>query len=77
MAKYIERKSGQIIMSDGYLLRYEKRKNKITITLPQTFGSLTNSTEKISRRRTDLSTSELALILYITMLTFERTEDDG
>jgi len=67
----------QIVMSDGYMIRYQKSKNKITMTLPQTFGSLNNSRGKIARRRTDLSQSELALLLYITRLMLERMGDNG
>ncbi len=67
----------RIIKSDDYLIHYKIEKNKIIITLPQTFGSLTNSRGKISRRRTEISESELGLLLQITRLIFERMAEDG
>lgn len=67
----------RIITSDDYLIHYKSAKNKIIITLPQTLGSLTNSRGKISRRRTEISESELGLLLQITRLIFERMADDG
>lgn len=67
----------RIVRSDDYLIHYKSKKNKLIITLPQTFGSLTNSRGKISRRRTEISESELGLLLQITRMIFERMVDDG
>ena len=48
-----------IISQDGYSAEYYEKKNKITIMLPQTMGTLTNTMETVRSRKTRLNESDL------------------
>ena len=52
-----------IITKDGYMVEYYKKQNRITIMLPQTLETLTNTIDAVRTRKTKLSHIDLALIL--------------
>lgn len=60
---------------DGYLLSYDKYRNKIDIVLPQTAETQTNTFEPVRKRRTDLSEEEQLFLLQMVYFIFERRED--
>lgn len=66
-----------MITVDGYSLLYLKNENKIIISLPQTWGTLTNTMEQPVERRTEIDDSELMAILLMTKHLFECKEDEG
>ena len=61
-----------IVSSGNYLLSYNKERNYIFISLPQTEETINNTVEEIERRKVDVSADELLLILDLVRLIFER-----
>ena len=61
-----------MIVIDGYSIEHYPNMNKIVITMPQTFATLTNTTEMVSNRRTDITESELTAILVAVRTMLER-----
>lgn len=59
-----------MIVIDGYSIEHYPNMNKIVITMPQTFATLT--TEMVSNRRTDITESELTAILVAVRTMLER-----
>lgn len=57
--------------NDGYTLHYERKKNQITITLPQTQKTLTCTTLPLSNRKIDISLADEAVILSVVKTVFE------
>ena len=51
------------VMVDGYSIEVYPQQNLITITLPQTFETLTNTVTPIRQRKRTLSPSELMTVL--------------
>ena len=63
-----------IITDDGYSLQYERNKNKITIILPQTVYTLTDTVNPVVDRKTDVPEGEFALLLTVTRMLFRKDE---
>ena len=61
-----------MLTSNGYCLTYYKTKNQITIRLPQTCETTTNTYEKVIDRRTDVEEKDLAILLNIVELIFHK-----
>lgn len=61
-----------MLMSGDYALLYDKKNNYINILLPQTQETLESTARPISDRRTNATESELAVLLQIVRLIFER-----
>lgn len=59
---------------DGYFLNYYEQRNKIAITLPQTWQTLTSTMERPVERRTKVDDSEFLVILLAVINLFERKE---
>ena len=53
-----------MITVDGYSISYDRSGNRITILLPQTAVTMTNTMAMMSNRKTDFTDAELATILY-------------
>lgn len=60
---------------EGYYLDYDRKNNRIIITLPQTLSTLTNTLAMVTNRRTYLTQSEEALILTTVKAIIEREEE--
>lgn len=54
-----------IVTNDGYSIWYEKRANRIIISLPQTMEVVSNTTAMIVNRKSDFTDSELVAILSV------------
>lgn len=54
-----------MVLSDGYAILYEKQKNMIIIDLPPTAETARDTVSQIVRRKTDLTTSDLELLLMV------------
>ena len=52
-----------VIVSDGYSLVYDKKRNKVTIALPQTFTTATSTAGELVEREVELSDNALSWIL--------------
>lgn len=59
-----------MIVSDGYSLSYERKKNRIVILLPQTAETMMD-TMSLPVKRQDRSEEELLILLLITRQLFE------
>lgn len=55
-----------MILIDGYSIQYEKKANRIVISLPQTMETVTNTTTLIINRKNEFTDSELCAILSVT-----------
>lgn len=55
-----------MVLSDGYAILYEKQKNMVIIDLPPTAETVRDTVSQIVRRKTDLTTSDLELLLMMT-----------
>lgn len=66
-----------MIIADGYALSYEKSRNKISICLPQTIYTTTNTIEPVIDRRVDVEEEDLAIILGVAMAIFNKKEVEG
>jgi len=60
------------IDSNGYWLSYNKRLNRIVITLPQTMETMTRPVWITADRRVDVKDEELVVLLQIVRLIFEK-----
>ena len=63
-----------LITDDGYSLTYNKGANQLIISLPQTMRTLTNTYEQVVDRRTDVTETDLAVLLNIVKLIFQKGE---
>lgn len=63
-----------MIVADGYALSYEKSRNRISIHLPQTIYTTTNTIEPVVDRRVDVEDDDLAIILSVAMAIFNKKE---
>lgn len=63
-----------MIVSDGYSLMYDEKHNRIVIGLPQTMETATNTIGQIVDRRTDVSETDLIVLLNIAQLIFYKGE---
>lgn len=66
-----------MIIIDGYALYYEKSRNRISICLPQTIYTTTNTIEPVVDRRVDVEDDDLAIILSVAMAIFNKKEAKG
>lgn len=60
---------------EGYYLDYDRKNNRIIITLPQTLSTLTNTLAMVTNRRTYLTQSEETIILMTVKAIIEREEE--
>ena len=60
-----------MIAIDGYSILYEKNMNKITILMPQTTETVTNTYSLPSNRKVDFTDAELSSILYMVKMIAE------
>ena len=65
-----------MIVSDGYSLMYDEKHNRIIIGLPQTMETATNTIGQIADRRTDVSETDLIILLNIAQLIFHKGRKD-
>lgn len=68
-----------MLLSNGYYLSYDNSHNMITIGLPQTSKTLTNTIEPVVDRRTDVEEKDLFVLLNVAKMIFckaERKEDE-
>lgn len=63
-----------MIVSDGYSLSYERKKNRIVILLPQTAETIMD-TMTFPVNRHDRSEEELLILLLITRQLFEVNDE--
>ena len=61
-----------MIVSDGYSLMYDENHNRIVIGLPQTWKTLTNTFDPMADRRTDVTETDLMILLNCTILIFHK-----
>lgn len=66
-----------VLSSGNYWLHYDKGRNYIFISLPQTEVTINNTVEEIERRKVDVPADELFLILNLVRLIFGRRADNG
>ena len=67
-----ERTVKRMIVSDGYSLMYDENHNRIVIGLPQTWKTLTNTFDPVVDRRTDVSETDLIVLLNIAQQIFHK-----
>ena len=60
-----------MLISEEYVLSYNPNENKITILLPQTVKTITNTVSPICDRRTDIKESDLSCLLTMTKIIFK------
>ena len=63
-------KRKKMLTSNGYNLVYDKKRNVIVISLPQTWRTLTNTFEPVVDRRIDVEEKDLAILLTATQAIF-------
>lgn len=61
-----------MIVSDGYSLAYYENRNQIVIGLPQTWETIANTFDPVVDRRTDISETDLVVLLNIAQLIFHK-----
>ena len=61
-----------MIVCDGYSLMYDENHNRIVIGLPQTWKTITNTFEPIVDRRTDVTETDLIVLLSTAQLIFHK-----
>lgn len=61
-----------MIVSDGYSLMYDKKHNRIVIGIPSTMETATDTVTPIADRRTDVSETDLIILLNIAQLIFHK-----
>lgn len=59
-----------MIVSDGYSLMYDEKHNRIIISIPPTMATATDTVTPIADRRTDVSETDLIVLLNIAQLIF-------
>lgn len=60
-----------MLISEEYALSYNPNENKITILLPQTVKTATNTVSPICDRRTDIEETDLMCLLTMTRIIFK------
>lgn len=61
-----------MIVSDGYTLMYDEKHNRIVINIPPTMTTATDTVTPIADRRTDVSETDLIVLLNIAQLIFHK-----
>jgi len=67
----------EVIISDGYSIHHDKKRNRIIIGLPQTFETARTTALPIVSRKTDFSEAELMFLLGIMKYIATATEQEG
>lgn len=60
-----------MLVLDDYCLSYDKERNKITITLPQTWKTMLNTVDELRIRRVDVKEEDLFAVLLAAKYIFE------
>ena len=60
-----------MMISEDYALSYNPNENTITILLPQTLKTATNTVSPIVSRRTDIEETDLMCLLTMTRIIFK------
>lgn len=63
-----------MIVIGGYTIRQVTNKNRIVITLPQTWENISDTVTPVSDRKQSLTPEEEAGLLYAAIMMFERGE---
>lgn len=66
-----------VLSSGNYWLHYDRGRNYIFISLPQSELTVNNTVEEIERRKIDVPADELLLILNLVKLIFGRRDNNG
>lgn len=61
-----------MIVSDGYSLIYDEKYNRIIIGIPPTMETATDTVTPIADRRTDVSETDLIVLLSIAQVIFRK-----
>lgn len=61
-----------MLMSGDYALTYDKKHNYINIILPQTEETAITTNGVVSVRRTDVTESDLMVLLQVAKIIFEK-----
>ena len=64
-----------MITCNGYAIMYEKNRNRIIISLPQTMKTATNTVSEVRVRKTEFTETELAAILFAVKTVAEHPEE--
>ena len=64
-----------IVTCNEYSITYEKNRNRIVISLPQTMETATNTVSEVRVRKTDFTEAELAAILLAVKTVAEQPEE--
>ena len=62
------------MIQDAYSIYYHKAENQIIINLPPTEETATDTSRRVVKRKTDLSTSELSFLLGVATEIFKLPE---
>lgn len=65
-----------MVISDGYSIRQEIVNNRIVITLPQTWSTMSNTVNPICNRKLELSESDEVMLLSLIRYIYENQEDN-
>lgn len=66
-----------MLISEDYALSYNPNENTITILLPQTLKTATNTVSPICDRRADIKESDLSFLLHMTKILFKNAPKQG
>lgn len=65
-----------MVTNDGYILSQEPNKNRIVITLPQTFGTANCTTSDMVNRKRFLTATEESVVLGVVRKLLEAEGDE-
>lgn len=65
-----------IVDTDGYGIVYNRKANRIVVTLPQTVETLVGTTVPFRNRKVDIEDRDMMLILATARMVFEREEQE-
>ena len=68
-------KGEKMIISEGYSIMQEPKKNRIIINLPQTIATMNTTVEPLSQRYLTITAEQEAVILGIVKAMYEGRED--
>ena len=63
-----------MIVSDGYTVSYEPKNNRIIVTLPQTYQTITNMIAMVSNRKIYITPEDEMIILNVVKAIMERCD---
>lgn len=66
-----------IVTDDGYAIEQHLKSNQIIINYPQTYLSITNTIGTVLTRNSELTRSELTLVLQLVRLLMDKKGEDG